>query len=107
MSEAVRDLLLPLEQQALARRAADHLVNDNPDPTEGQLRQAAAMYELAGYPDPAAQQLIRAARAAVRNAALDVAEHYLAEAQAMTGTLPDASQQVLIERIETLTCVFQ
>jgi DNA-binding CsgD family transcriptional regulator len=101
MREAVRDLLLPLEQQAMARRAADRLAADA-DPTEGQLRQAAIMYELAGYPDQAAQQLIRAARAAVRNAALGVAEHYLAEAQAMTGTLPDASQQVLIERIETL-----
>jgi DNA-binding CsgD family transcriptional regulator len=101
MRDAVQDLLLPLERQAMARRAADYLVN-TADPTEGQLRQAAAMYELAGYQDQAAQQLIRAARAAVRNAALDVAEHYLAEAQAMTGTLPDASQQVLIERIETL-----
>jgi hypothetical protein len=101
MHEAVRDLLLPLEQQAIARQAADRLATAA-DPTEGELRQAAAMYEVAGYPDQAAQQLIHAARAAVRNAALDVAEQYLAEAQAMTGTLPDASQQVLIERIETL-----
>ncbi len=61
------------------------------------------MYELAGYPNQAAQQLIRAARAAVRNAALDVAERYLAEAHALTGTLPEAAQEVLIERIETLT----
>jgi DNA-binding CsgD family transcriptional regulator len=102
MRDAVQDLLLPLEQQATARRAADHLASAA-DPAEGQLHQAAAMYELAGYPNQAAQQLIRAARAAVHNAALDVAEHYLAEAQAMTGTLPDASQQVLIERIDTLT----
>jgi hypothetical protein len=100
--DVVQDLLLPLERQAIARRAADHLVNLM-DPTDGQLHQAAAMYELAGYPNQAAQQLIRAARAAVRNAALNVAEHYLAEAQALTGHLPDAGQQVLIERIETLT----
>jgi DNA-binding CsgD family transcriptional regulator len=101
MRDAVQDLLLPLEQQAIARRAADHLVNAA-DPTDGQLHQAAVMYELAGYPNQAAQQLIRAARAAVRNAALDVAERYLAEAHALTGTLPDAAQDVLIERIETL-----
>jgi DNA-binding CsgD family transcriptional regulator len=102
MRDAVRDQLLPLEQQAIARRAADHLAT-SADPTEGQLHQAAAMYELAGYPNQAAQQLIRAARSAVRNAALNVAERYLAEAQALTGALPDAAQQVLIERIDTLT----
>jgi DNA-binding CsgD family transcriptional regulator len=101
MRDAVQDLLLPLEQQAMARRAADHLVNA-PEPTDGQLHQAAVMYELAGYPNQAAQQLIRAARAAVRNAALDVAERYLAEAHALTGTVPDAAQEVLIERIDTL-----
>ena len=31
MCDAVRDLLLPLEQQALARRAADHLVTSTAD----------------------------------------------------------------------------
>jgi DNA-binding CsgD family transcriptional regulator len=102
MRDAVQDLLLPLEQQAMARRAADHLVNAA-DPTDGQLHQAAVMYELAGYPNQAAQQLIRAARTAVRNAALNVAERYLAEAHALTGTLPVAAHEVLIERIETLT----
>ena len=101
MRDAVQDLLLPLEQQAMARRAADHLVNAA-DPTDGQLHQAAVMYELAGYPNQAAQQLIRAARTAVRNAALNVAERYLAEAHALTGTLPAAAHEVLIERIETL-----
>jgi DNA-binding CsgD family transcriptional regulator len=103
MRDAVRDLLLPLEQQALARRAADHLANRTTEPTEGQLRQAAEMYELAGYPDLAARQLIRGARAAVRSAALDVAEHHLAAAHALTGRLPDAALDVLIERIDTLT----
>jgi DNA-binding CsgD family transcriptional regulator len=103
MRYAVRDLLLPLEQQALARRAADHLVNSSIDLSEGRLRQAAEMYELAGYPDQAARQLIRAARAAVRNAALDVAEQHLAAAHALTGTMPEAALDVLIERIETLT----
>jgi DNA-binding CsgD family transcriptional regulator len=103
MRDAVRDLLLPLEQQALARRAADHLVKSTIDVNEGQLRQAAEMYELAGYPDQAARQLIRAARAAVHNAALDVAEHHLAAAHALTGTMQDAALEVLIERIETLT----
>ena len=101
--DAVRDLLLPLEQQTLARRAADHLANRTTEPTEGQLRQAAEMYELARYPDLAARQLIRGARAAVRSAALDVAEHHLAAAHALTGTLPDAALEVLIERIDTLT----
>ena len=100
--DAVRDLLLPLEQQALARRAADDLANAA-DPSDGQLRQAAEMYELAGYPDQAARQLIRAARAAVRNAALDVAEQHLAAAHALTGTMPEAALDVLIERIKTLT----
>jgi predicted ATPase/DNA-binding CsgD family transcriptional regulator len=101
MRDAVQDLLLPLEQQAIARGAADHLLKIA-DPTDGQLHQAAAMYELAGYPNQAAQQLIRAARIAVRNAALNIAEHYLNEAQALTGTLPEAAQEVLIERIDTL-----
>ena len=103
MRDAVRDLLLPLEQQALARRAAEHLVSSITDPTEGQLRLAAEMYQLAGYPDQAARQLIRAARAAVRNAALDVAEQHLAAAHALTGRMPEAALDVLIERIETLT----
>jgi DNA-binding CsgD family transcriptional regulator len=102
MCDAVRDLLLPLEQQALARRAADHLASIT-YPSEGQLRKAAEMYELAGYPDQAARQLVRAARAAVRNAALDVAEQHLAAAHALTGTMPEAALDVLIERIETLT----
>ena len=102
MRDAVRDLLLPLERQALARRAADHLANAA-DPSDGELRQAAEMYELAEYPDAAARQLIRAARAAVRNAALDVAEQHLAAAHALTGRMPEAALDVLIERIETLT----
>jgi predicted ATPase len=102
MRDAVQDLLLPLEQQAMARRAAEHLVNAA-NPTDGQLHQAAVMYKLAGYPNQAAQQLIGAARTAVRNAAVDVAERYLAEAHALTGAFPEAAQEVLIERIETLT----
>ena len=102
MRDAVRDLLLPLERQSLARRAADQLANAA-DPSDGQLRQAAEMYELAGYPDQAARKLIQAAHAAVRNAALDVAEQHLAAAQALTGTMPEAALEVLIERIETLT----
>ena len=101
--DVVCDLLLPLEQQALARRAADHLANNTTEPSEGQLRQAAEMYELAGYPDQAARQLIHAARAAVRKAALDVAEQHLAAAHALTGTMPEAALDVLIQRIETLT----
>jgi DNA-binding CsgD family transcriptional regulator len=103
MRDAVRDLLLPLEQQALARHAADHLVTSTDDLNEGQLRQAAEMYQLAGYPDQAARQLIRAARAAVRNAALDAAQEHLAAAHALTGTVPEAALEVLIERIDTLT----
>ena len=102
MGDAVQDQFLPLEQQAIARRAADHLVNSQIPPKVNS-SQAAAMYELAGYRNQAAQQLIRAARSAVRNAALNVAERYLAEAQALTGTVPEAAQEVLIERIDTLT----
>jgi hypothetical protein len=45
MRDAVRDPLLPLEQQALARRAADHLVNSATDLNEGQLRQATRTVE--------------------------------------------------------------
>ena len=103
MRDAVRDLLLPLEQQALARRAADHLMTSTSDLSEAQLRQAAEMYQMAGFPDQAARQLIRAARVAVRNAALDVAQEHLAAAHALTGTVPEAALEVLIERIDTLT----
>ena len=102
MRDAVRDLLLPLERQSLASSAADQLANA-PDPSDGQLRQAAEMYELAGYPDQAARKLIQAAHAAVRDAALDVAEQHLAAAQALTGAMPEAALEVLVERIETLT----
>jgi hypothetical protein len=102
MRDAVRDLLLPLERQSLGRSAADQLANAA-DPSDGQLRQAAEMYELAGYPDQAARKLIQAAHAAVRNAALDVAEQHLAAAHALTGTMPEAALEVLVERIETLT----
>ena len=103
MRDAVRDLLLPLEQQAIARRGADHLVNAARDPSDGDLRQAAALYELAGCTEQAARQLVRAARAAVAHAALEVAERYLADAYALTGTVPDAALAVLVERIETMS----
>jgi len=101
IQDAVRDLLLPLEQQALARRAADCLA-DEETASEGQAKHAAIMFELAGYPYRAAQQYIHAARMAVRSAALNAAENYLAEAQRLTDSLPDAAWQVLIERIEIL-----
>ena len=103
MRDAVRGLLLPLEQQAMARRGADHLVDPARDPSDGDLRQAATLYELAGYPEQAARQLIRAARAAVSHAALDVAERYLGEAYALTGIVPDSALAVLVERIETMS----
>jgi DNA-binding CsgD family transcriptional regulator/tetratricopeptide (TPR) repeat protein len=99
--DAVRDLLLPLEQQALARRAADCLA-DEKSVNEGQAKHAAMMFELAGYSYRAAQQYVRAARMAVRKAALNAAEQYLAEAQRLTDSLPDAAWQVLIERIDIL-----
>lgn len=101
IGRAVADLLLPLEQQAIARRAADALAHE-PAPTDGGLRQAAQLYGLAGYPHEAARQLIRAARLAVGHAALDVAERYLADAQVLTGDLADSAHQVLIERMEAL-----
>jgi DNA-binding CsgD family transcriptional regulator len=107
MRDAVRNLLLPLEQQTLARRAADHFMETSEELDDGELRQAAGWYELAGYPDQAAQQLVRAARAAVRRGALNVAEQYLAAAQGLTGTVPEAAEDVLIERIEVLTLAGQ
>ena len=103
MRDAVRDLLLPLEQQAIARRAADHLNREGSVLTDGQLRQAATLYELAGYPSQAAQLLVRAARAAVRAGGLNAAEQYLNDAQTLTGTMPIAAQEVLVERLMVLT----
>ena len=102
MRDAVRNLLLPLEQQAMARRAADQLTAGGPDLTDGEWHQAAALYALAGYPNQAADQLIKAARVAVRRGGLNAADHYLAEAQALTGTVPAAAREVLIEHIEVL-----
>lgn len=101
IGEAVRDLLLPLEQQAIARRAAGQLASGTA-PTDGQLRQAARLYESAGDPQQAAQQFVRAARLAVKHAALDAAEQYLQDAQELTGAIPDSAREVLIERIQTL-----
>jgi DNA-binding CsgD family transcriptional regulator len=101
IGEAVRDLLLPLEQQAIACRAADQLA-DGSVRTDGQLRRAARLYELAGYPGQAAQQLIRAAHLAVAHAALDVAQQDLDDAQTLTGDLARGAHEVLIERIEAL-----
>jgi hypothetical protein len=77
--------------KSLTHSAADQLANAA-DPSDGQLRQAAEMHELAGYPDQAARKL-----------ALDAAEQHLAAAQALTGTMPEAALEVLVERIETLT----
>lgn len=102
LGEAVRNLLLPLERQAIAGRAADQLSSGTAR-TDGQLRQAARLYEIAGRPNQAAQLLINAARLAVTHAALDVAQQYLADAQALTGDLPKGAHDVLIQRIETLT----
>lgn len=102
IGEAVRDLLLPLEQQDIARRAADQLA-DGPTATDGRLRQAAHLYELAGYPHQAAQQLLRAARLAVTHGAFDVALQDLSEAQRLAGDIPENVREMLIERIETLT----
>lgn len=103
MRDAVRDLLLPLEQQALARRAADHLTIGRSGLSDGEFKQAASLYALAGYPDRAAQQLIQAARAAVLAGGLNAAEQYLADAEALTGTVPAAARDVLIERIDVLS----
>ena len=102
IGEAIRNLLLPLEKQAIARRAADRLA-DGATRTDGQLRLAAHLYELAGDRHQAAEQLLRAARLAVTHAALDVALQDLSDAQRLTGDMPDSAHQVLIDRIETLT----
>jgi DNA-binding CsgD family transcriptional regulator len=99
---AVRAELLPLEQQLIAGRAADQLAHDD-SPTDGHLHHAARLYELAGHRQDAAQALIRAARAAVDHAALDLAERYLADAERLSGGLPHGAEEVLVERIETLS----
>lgn len=101
MADAARDQLLPLEQQVIARRAADRLANEA-EPTDGRLHQAARLYELAGYPQLAARQLVRAARVAVRGAALDVADQYLTDAETLSGTLPNSGREVVTERLEVL-----
>ncbi len=101
MADAVRDLLLPLERQAIAQRAADHMGSQT-DLSDGDLRQAASLYELAGYPQQAAELLIRAARLAVSHAALDVADRYLSDAQSLTGNLSQTALDVLGQRLETL-----
>ncbi len=99
--DAVRAVLVPLEQQAIAVAAADQLVI-GAAPTDGELHQAARLYELAGHQHQAAAQLVQAARLAVSHAALDVAQQYLADARGLTGDLGSAAREVLIERIETL-----
>ncbi|HEY5783711.1 MAG TPA: LuxR C-terminal-related transcriptional regulator [Microlunatus sp.] len=101
MADAVRDLLLPLERQAIAHRAADQMSSQT-ELSDGELRQAASLYELAGYPQQAAELLIRAARAAVSHAALDVADRYLSDAQSLTGNLSRSALDVLTQRLETL-----
>lgn len=100
--DVVRESLLPLEQQAYARRGADWLAHAE-GATDGQRRLAATLYELAGYPHRAAQELIAAARLALRGAALGAAEQYLSAAQQLTGEYPEAAREVLIESIETLS----
>ena len=97
----IRRTLLPLEVQAIAERAAAHLA-DQQDLTDGQLQRAAAMFELAGYPHKAAQLLTSAARTAVRHAALEAADRYLAEAEALADGLSESAWDVLGERIDTL-----
>ncbi|HEY5841274.1 MAG TPA: helix-turn-helix transcriptional regulator, partial [Mycobacterium sp.] len=96
--------LLPHERQTLAHTAADQLnflIGEGTDETCH--RQAAALYELAGMPNVAAQHLVHAARSAVRSAALDAAAQDLSRAQALAGAMPEAALDVLVERTETLT----
>ena len=102
ISDVVRESLLPLERQAYAFRGAERLAEEQ-TPTDGQLRQSATLYELAGYPQLAAQQLVAAARIAVQHAALGAAEDYLSQAHNLTGQYQDMAWEVLVERIETLT----
>jgi DNA-binding CsgD family transcriptional regulator len=104
IADVVRDLLLPMEEHGIARRAADRLA-EGTERNDGQLRQAARLYEVAGDRHQAAEQLRRAARLAVNHGALDIAQQYLSDAQALTGDLPDSAIEVLIERIETLNLV--
>jgi len=106
ISAVVRESLLPLERQAYARRGAERLAKE-PTPTDGQLRQAAILYELAGYPQLAAQQFVAAARIAVKHAALRAADDYLSQAHRLTGQYQDTAREVLVERMETLTMAGQ
>lgn len=101
IGDAVRNLMLPLEQQLIAQRGADNLAART-DPGDAELHQAAVLYELAGHPQRAAEELVYAARVAVRHGALNVADEYLARAHTLTGQMPALAHDVLIERIETL-----
>jgi DNA-binding CsgD family transcriptional regulator/tetratricopeptide (TPR) repeat protein len=104
IGEVVRDLLLPMEEQLIARRAADRLAAGSAR-SDGELRQAAHLYELVGDRRQAGEHLLRAARLAVAHGALDIAQEYLSDAQRITGDLPESAIEVLIERIETLNHV--
>jgi DNA-binding CsgD family transcriptional regulator len=103
IGEVVSDLLLPLERQAIAVRAAGRL-SDGSAPNDGQLRQAARLFELAGDRHQAAEQLLRAARLTLTHGALDAALQDLSDARRLTGGIPESAHEVLIEYIETL-CV--
>lgn len=101
MSDAVLDLLLPLERQDVARRAAEQL-SIQAAPNDGELSRAASLYELAGFPQRAADMHVRAAHVAVSHAALDVADRHLRDAQLLTGGLSQRAVEVTTQRLETL-----
>lgn len=100
----VSDRLLPLERRELARVAAEQLTEVLArSPSEDGHRQAADLWELAGFPERAAQHLVHAARAAVRSAAVDVAARDLTRAHSLAGAMPSAALDVLVEWIQTMT----
>ena len=101
--DAVLSDLLPLERQAIARRAGDYLTGIDRRLSDGELRQAATLFDIAGYPARAAQLLVAAAREAVRAGGLNAAEQYLADAERLAGGMPSTAHEVLIERIDLLS----
>ena len=102
--EVISDRLLPLERRELARAAAEQLAGALVNaPSEDGHRQAADLWELAGFAGPAAQHLVHAARAAVRSAAVDVAAQDLTRAHGLAGAMPSAALDVLVEWIQTMT----
>lgn len=100
--DAVLATLLPLEQQALARRAADALTAD-PDGLAGdRLVLAADLYDRGGRRPEAARLLVLAAAEATRAGALTAAEDSLRRAAVLASARPGLAVEVATELVRVL-----